>query len=58
MRAGIERGYAMTVAADACATRDLPLAGRVVPASELHEAEFAGLGDAHAAIRTVAEIVG
>ncbi len=58
VRAGIERGYAMTVAADACATRDLPLAGRIVPARELHEAELAGLGDTHAAIRTVAEIVG
>ena len=58
VRAGIERGYAMTVAADACAARDLPLAGRVVPAAELHEAELAGLGDTHAAIRTVAEIVG
>ena len=58
VRAGIERGYAMTVAADACATRDLPLAGRVIPAAELHEAELAGLGDAHAAIRRVAEIIG
>jgi nicotinamidase-related amidase len=58
VRAGIERGYAMTVAADACATRALPLAGRVVSATELHEAELAGLGDAHAAIRTVAEIIG
>ena len=58
VRAGIERGYAMTVAADASATRDLPLAGRVVPAREVHEAELAGLGDAHAAIRTVTEIVG
>jgi nicotinamidase-related amidase len=58
VRAGIEHGYAMGVAADACATRDLPLAGRVVPAAELHEAELAGLGDAHAAIRTVAEIAG
>ncbi len=58
VRAGIERGSAMTVAADACATRDLPLAGRIVPAWEVHEAELAGLGDAHAAIRTVAEIVG
>ncbi len=58
VRAGIERGYAMTVAADACATRDVPLAGCDVPAAELHKAELAGLGDAHAAIRTVAEIVG
>src|SRR5271165_849313 len=54
VRAGIERGYATTVAADACATRDLPLSGRVAPAAQVHEAEFAGLGDAHAAIRTVA----
>ncbi len=58
VRGGIERGYAMTVAADACATRDLPLAGGVVPAAEIHAAELAGLGDAHAAIRTVAEIAG
>jgi nicotinamidase-related amidase len=57
VRAGIERGYAMTVAADACAARDLPLAGRVEAAADLHEAELAGLGDTHAAIRTVAEIV-
>ncbi|WP_113888171.1 isochorismatase family protein [Roseiarcus fermentans] len=58
VRAGIERGYAMTVAADACATRDLPLAGRVVPAADLHAAELAGLADTHAAIRTAAEIAG
>jgi nicotinamidase-related amidase len=57
VRAGIERGYAMTVAADACATRDLPLASGVIPAAALHEAELAALGDAHAAIRTVAEII-
>jgi nicotinamidase-related amidase len=58
VRAGRDHGLAMTVAADACATRDLPSGGAIVRARDLHLAELAALGDAHAAIRTVAECVG
>jgi nicotinamidase-related amidase len=57
VRAGKDLGYAMTVAADACATRDLPLAGDVVRAADLHRAELAGLADHHAGVFDVAELI-
>ena len=56
VRAGKDLGYAMSVAADACATRDLPLADGVVRAADLHRAVLAGLGDHHAGIFDVAEL--
>jgi len=57
VRAAFDHGYEITVAADACATRDLPLGGEVIPANVLHAAELAGLGDRQAGIATVAEIL-
>jgi len=57
VRAAFDHGHEITVAADACATRDLPLGGEVVPAKVLHEAELAGLGDRQACIATVGEII-
>ncbi len=57
VRAGRDLGYAMTVAADACATRDLPRPGGVVSAQDLHLAELAALADAHACVCDVAALI-
>jgi len=57
VRAGRDFGYAMTVAADACATRDLPCPGGVIRAADLHAAELAALADAHAGVFMVADLV-
>jgi nicotinamidase-related amidase len=57
VRAGRDLGYAMTVAADACATRDLPCPGGVIRAADLHAAELAALADAHAGVFDVAELI-
>lgn len=58
-RDALDYGYAATVVADACATRDLPTRhGIVVPAHVLHEAELAALGDRFAGVFTAAEILG
>lgn len=57
-RDALDYGYAASVVADACATRDLPTRhGIVVPAHVLHEAELAALGDRFAGIFTAAEIL-
>ena len=58
-RAALDLGYPATIAADACATRDLPSPQNgVVEAAVLHDAELAALADRFAAIATVAAIVG
>jgi nicotinamidase-related amidase len=55
VRAAAELGHAVTIIADACATRDLPLpGGGIVAAADVHRAELAALGDRFARIsRTV-----
>ncbi len=59
VRDALDYGYAATVVADACATRDLPTRhGIVVPAHVMHEAELAALGDRFAGVFTAAEILG
>ncbi|WP_160121306.1 cysteine hydrolase family protein [Rhodovarius lipocyclicus] len=57
VRAALDLGHGITVAGDACATRDLPLAGGVVKAEDLHRAELAALADRHACVVDVAGIV-
>jgi len=50
-RAAVEHGYRVTVAADACAARDLPDGhGGVVPASTVHHVALVELSDRFAAI--------
>jgi len=50
-RAALDLGYVTTVAADACATRDLPgHDGGVIAAGDLHRAELAALADRFACI--------
>lgn len=58
VRDALDYGYAATVVADACATRDLPGPNGIVPARILHEAELAALGDRFAGIFRAAEILG
>lgn len=51
VRAACDLGYAVTVAGDACATRDLPApGGGVVTAADLHRATLAALADRHCAV--------
>ena len=49
-RAALDLGLSITIVADACATRDLPLAGEVVSAAEIHRAELAALADRHGCV--------
>ncbi|MCA0318871.1 MAG: cysteine hydrolase [Proteobacteria bacterium] len=57
-RAALDLGYQTAVAADACATRDLPRPdGGVIDAKSLHEAELAALADRFAGVFRVDEIV-
>jgi nicotinamidase-related amidase len=44
-RAALDLGYQTTIAADACATRDLPSGAGDIPAADLHRAELAALAD-------------
>ncbi len=57
VRAALDLGYAITVAGDACATRDLPSRDGVIPAATIQAAELAALADRHALIARVAELV-
>ena len=49
-RAAKDLGYGITIAADACTTRDLPSPTGTIPARALHDAELAGLADHHGAV--------
>ena len=49
-RAALDLGLFPTIAADACATRDLPAPGGVIAAADLQRAELAALADRHAAV--------
>ena len=56
-RAALDLGLVTTVAADACATRDLPKPdGGAISAADLHTAELAALGDRFACIAKCANI--
>lgn len=56
-RAALDFGHEITIAADACATRDLPGIGGVIPADVIHRATLAALSDHHALITNVATLV-
>jgi nicotinamidase-related amidase len=56
-RAALDLGYQTVIAADACATRDLPKpGGGVIDAKSLHEAELAALADRFAGVFRVEEL--
>lgn len=57
-RAALDLGYQTVIAADACATRDLPRPdGGVIDAESLHVAELAALSDRFAGVFKASEIV-
>jgi nicotinamidase-related amidase len=57
-RAGVDLGFRMTIAADACATRDLPdpLGGPPVPARDVHRVALSELSDRFAIVCRAADI--
>ncbi len=55
-RAAFDLGYACTVAADACATRDLEFDGRQVAAADVQSAFMAALSMPFAAVKPAGEI--
>jgi nicotinamidase-related amidase len=57
VRAALDLGLAVTLAGDACATRDLPSPSGIVNAKEIQRAELAALADRHACIVKTADLV-
>jgi nicotinamidase-related amidase len=57
-RSALDHGYSVTLAADACATRDLPdpLGGADLQAGQIHRTALAELADRFACIARVADI--
>jgi nicotinamidase-related amidase len=56
VRSAAERGYATTIVANACATRDLPgTSGGTVAAAKVHDATLAALQDLFATVVSSAE---
>ena len=56
VRAAFDLGYAVTVAADACATRDLVYAGRAVAPADVQAAFLAALGAVYAEVVATAAV--
>jgi len=50
-RAAADLGYKVNVVQDACASRDLELNGKVVPAEQVHTAYMSALGFAYAELK-------
>lgn len=57
VRAAADLGFRCSVAADACATRDLQWGGQTVPAPQVHAAFLAALNGAFARVATVEELL-
>ncbi|MGL4242285.1 MAG: isochorismatase family protein, partial [Beijerinckiaceae bacterium] len=56
-RAALDLGYPVTLAHDACATRDLPApGGGVISADALHRAELAALADRFVVLSSTADL--
>lgn len=56
-RAAQDLGYPVTIAADACAARDLPGPDGMVPAAQVHRVEIAVLADRYAAVVKTADLL-
>ena len=56
VRAAFDLGYAVTVAADACATRELAYGGRTVAPADVQAAFLAALGAVYAEVVATAQI--
>jgi nicotinamidase-related amidase len=57
VRAALDLGLVITIACDACATRDLLSQDGVVPARDVQRSELAALADRHACVVDVAELI-
>lgn len=57
VRAAFDLGFACTLAADACATRDLSYGGRTVTAADVHAAYMAALSNPFARVTSTAGIL-
>ena len=57
-RAAFDLGFGCTVAADACATRDLAWQGEIVPAAQVHAAFMAALTVPYATVVPTGEVLG
>ena len=56
VRAGYDLGYAVTLAHDACATKDLEFGGKRIPAETVHAAYMAALDGKFATVCSVGDI--
>jgi nicotinamidase-related amidase len=57
-REALHRNYAVRIAADACATRDLPgIDGSILPAQQVHVASLSALADRHAEVLATSSLV-
>ena len=56
-RAGKDLGYRITIAEDACATKDLFFQEQKIPAQEIHQAFMAGLSYYFAEIKTSLQVI-
>ncbi|TSK08095.1 MAG: cysteine hydrolase [Geobacter sp.] len=57
VRAAFDLGFTCTLAADACATRDLTFEGRIVPAADVHASYMAALSVIFARVTATAAII-
>jgi nicotinamidase-related amidase len=57
VRAAVDLGFEVTVAHDACATRDLEFAGAPIRAQQVHGAFLAALSDGYAAVRATDDLL-
>jgi nicotinamidase-related amidase len=57
VRAAVDLGFSCTVAADACATRDLEFQGLALPAAYVHGAFMAALAAAYARVTTTDDVI-
>lgn len=57
VRVAFDLGFTCTLAADACATRDLTFEGRVIPAADVHAAYMAALSLPFARVIDTATII-
>ena len=57
VRAGKDLGYQVTVAEDACASKDLTFLGKKIPAQEVHGSFMVALSHFYAAIKSSSELV-
>lgn len=57
VRAAFDLGYRCSVAADACATRELEFSGRKISAADVHAAFMAALAQPFAGVATTGELL-